>query len=127
MHQFPVHGDCFHVAVREFEYRAAGGFIHAAALHSDKAVFHYVNSADSVLAADFIERAQNVGGFHCFAVYCNAIAFFKSEFEIHGLVGRVLRGDCCLEHVFIFGDGRVKPRVFENAGFVGNMEHISVH
>ena len=47
---------------------AAGGFIDAAALHADVAVFHQIDPADAVAAADFIELGQQFGRRETFAV-----------------------------------------------------------
>ena len=39
---------------------AAGGFVYAAALHADQAVFHNVYQADAVGAAQFVELLRMI-------------------------------------------------------------------
>ena len=70
---------------------AAGCFVHAAALHSDEAVFDQIEPADAVLATQFVECGQQNGGAHRFAVQSDAVALFEIDRDVFGRVGRVFR------------------------------------
>ena len=52
MHDLAVHRDGFHRAVRMVENRSPGGLIDAAGLHADVSVFHDVDLADAMFAAE---------------------------------------------------------------------------
>ncbi len=51
----PVEAEGLEGLVCLVEDAAAGGFIHAPALHSDQPVFHHVREADAVLSAEPVQ------------------------------------------------------------------------
>ena len=65
---FAVEADAFKVLMGHVQHGAAGGFIHAAALHAHEAVFHHVEAADAVLARDLVQGHDHLAGGEAFAV-----------------------------------------------------------
>jgi len=60
--------------------RAAGRFIHAAALHADEAVLHHVHAAHAVLAAELVQRLHHLQSASMrLAVHGHAVAVFKDS------------------------------------------------
>ena len=113
--------------MRLHEDRATGGFIDAARLHADKPVLDEIHPADAVLAAEFVERLQHAARGEFFAVHRDAVAFHEIEFHVFRFVRRVFRRDGEFEHRLVLRRGRIEPRIFQNAGLVGNMEEIAIH
>ena len=68
---------------------SAGGLIDAAALHADQPVFHDVNDADAVGAAQLIELEDDVLGGHLLAVQGHRNTLFKVDGHVGGLIGSV--------------------------------------
>ena len=79
--------------MRFVENRAAGGLVDAAAFDADETVFHNVQQADAVRAADFVEGEDDVLRAHLLAVEGDGNALFKPDGDIGGLVRRKLRAD----------------------------------
>ena len=48
------------LAMGKVEDGAAGGLVNAAGFHADKAVFDEIDTADAVLAAEFVEHAHDL-------------------------------------------------------------------
>ena len=59
MHDFAIHRERFHLAMREVKDGAARRLVNAAPLHSDKTVLHHVDAADAVLAANLVQRLHD--------------------------------------------------------------------
>ncbi len=58
---------------------AAGGLVHAAALHADEAVLDQVEPADAVLPAEIVERREQGRRAHRLAVERDAVAAARSR------------------------------------------------
>ena len=87
-----VEGEGFELAVGVHDEGAAGGFVAAAGLHADEAVFDEVDAADAVLGSDFVELfEEGEGGFGGLAVDGDGGAGFKADGHFAGLVGGLLR------------------------------------
>ena len=128
VHDFAVHREGFHLTVSEVEDRAAGGFVNAAAFHADEAVLDHVHAADAVFAADFVEGVHHGERAEFFAIHGGAEAAFKLELDILGKVGSVFGQDGERGEILaVFEIASVIPRVFKDAGFVGDVEEIAIH
>ena len=102
---------------------AAGGFVAAARLHADVAVLHQVETADAVLAAEFIQFGQDLCGRKFRAIERHDIAVGEFEIKVFGLVRCIFRRYRPAPHaLFGFGGG-----VFQMAAFVGNVQQVGVH
>ena len=102
---------------------AAGGFIAAAALHADIAVFHFVQAANAVATAHLVQVRQHLGRAHLLAVDGHDIAFGVAQLNDLGLARRLFRADSQAPHVF-FGS---EVRVFKNAAFIADVQQIGIH
>ena len=127
VHDLPVHRKAFHLPVRVVQNRAAGRLIHAPRFHAHVAVLHHVHPPDAVLAAELVERLHHAERQKFFAVHRDAIALHEIEQDEFRFVRRVFgengeRG----ERAAKFRVAGVHPRVFENAGLVGNVQKIPV-
>jgi hypothetical protein len=120
---FPVEADRLDGTVGAQHDRAARSFVAAARLHADIAVLDQIETADAVLATQFVELGQNLGRAHAGAVQGDDIAFLVGQFQILGLVGRGFRRHRPPPHrLFGLGIG-----VFQMAAFVGNVQQVGVH
>ena len=59
VHDFAVHRERFHLAMREMQNRAAGRLIHAARFHADETVLDHVHAPDAMFAAELVQRAHH--------------------------------------------------------------------
>ena len=75
-----------------------------------------------MLAAELVERAQDVGGRHLLAVDRDAVAGLEIELDVLRLVRRLFRRDAEQEHV----RGRLDPRVLQDAALEADVEQIAV-
>ncbi len=124
---FVVEGVAFEGEVFEggdggVEDGAAGGFVGAAGLHADEAVFDEVGLADGVAAADFVEVGDEVVAFHFVAVEGDGDAGFEFDFDIIGSVGGFGDGDAHDPEVVLGLVGGV----FEVGAFVGDVPEVAV-
>ena len=127
MQYFAVERERFDLTMRLHEDRAAGRLVHAARFHTDETILNEIDAADAMFAAEFVERLQHAAGREFLAVHRDAIALHEVKFDVFGLVRRILGRDGKLKHALV-GVGRgVKPRVFQNAGLVGNVEQVAIH
>ena len=101
---------------------AAGGFVHAAALHADEAVFDQVKAADAVLAAQLVESGQQRGGAHRLAIERNAVALLEIDRDIFGRVGRFFRVIGARIDVI----GRLFPWVLEHFPFRRGVQQVGI-
>jgi hypothetical protein len=76
---------------------AARRLVHAAALHAHQPVFHDVQQADAVFAAQLVELVDYLLGAHLLAVHGRGHALFKLQLHICGLVRSVQRRDAHLQ------------------------------
>lgn len=98
-----IQANAFQNFMRGIEYRAARRFVHAAALHADKAVFHHVADADAVRAADLVEFFDDLYGRKFLSVYLDGNALFKSNGHIGRLIGRLLGRYAEFQNFVVFG------------------------
>lgn len=147
---FAVHGDGFDVAVSSQQDGAAGGFVDAAALHADEAVFDDVDTADAVEATEVVEDEhdaqrvkQGVAVFftgdvllgsnfgndvgQTFGLQSDDVSLFKEALEVLGGIGSVFGGIGENVHGTVFFLGGVIPGVFQDAGFVGDVKQVAIH
>ena len=122
MHDLAVHGDRFHSPVGFFEDGTAGGFIDAAAFHADVAVFHQVDAANAVLAAQLIELGHEVGRRQMFAVHRHGITFFKLNLYKLRLIRGIFRPYA--KHVHFLRC--LGPGVLQNIPFKRDVEQVAV-
>ena len=95
------------------EDRSAGSLIDSAGLHADDAVLDDIDDADSVRAAEFVERADDIGDFHFLAVDGGRHTLFECEREVGRFIRRCLRGHAEHQHMLII---RCQGRIFKNPG-----------
>src|SRR3546814_19015074 len=67
MRRAAIEGDALDAAMRAGIDFAARRFVHAARLHADEAVLDEVAAADSMLAAEVVERREQRSGPHSLA------------------------------------------------------------
>ena len=127
MHDFPVHGEAFHLPVRKMQDGAAGRFIHAPRFHAHVPVLHHVHPAYAVFAADLVQRFHHAERGKFFAVHRHAIAFHEIQHDEFRLVRRVFgeHGQRGERAAILFVAG-IHPRVFEDARLVGNVQQVPV-
>src|SRR3954469_19464982 len=77
MHDLAIHGQRFHLPMREMENGAARRFVNAAAFHPDETIFDNINPADAVLPAERVQRLHDREWPERFTIYRNAIPVLK--------------------------------------------------
>ncbi len=102
---------------------AAGGFVAATSLHAHVAVFHDVDTADTVVAAHLVQIGQYLRRGHVLAVDGNDIALTVGQFDVGRGVGGVFRGNAPAPHVFFV----LGPGVFQYAAFIRDVQQVGVH
>ena len=107
----------------DVQHGAAGGFVHAAALHAHEAVFHHVEAADAVPARNLVQGHDHFTGSEAFAVEGDGVALFKADGDVFRFVGSLFHRH---GHDVAVGAGFF-PRVFEFAAFKGAVQHVAVH
>ena len=115
----------FELLVREVEDRAARGLIDAVVLHADEPVFHDVEDADAVFAAELVELADDVGDLHLLAVDRHGAASLKADGDCRGRIGRLIGGDAHLEEQGLI-EIRLVGRVFEVETLVTQVPEVLV-
>ena len=66
----PIQAKGFQQFMGRVKNGAAGRFVYASGLHTHQPVLHHVHKADTVGAADLIERGDDVQRLHFFAEMC---------------------------------------------------------
>ena len=122
MDHLAIQRDRFHRAVRLFQNGAAGGFIHAAALHAHETIFQQVDPANAMFAAQLVEFGQKGRRRQAFAVDGHRIALFERNFQIFRFVGSLFRADRQHKHLLL----RFGPGIFQNSPFERNMQQVAV-
>ena len=105
------------------EDRAGRCFVYAAALHTDKTVFHDVDSADCMLGAEFVQLAHDVRRGKFFTVDLDRNTFDKLNDHIFCFISSLrerLGHDVDLFRTF-------GPGIFQNTAFKGDMQQVAVH
>ena len=87
-----VHGDHFQLGMGKVEDGAAGGLVYAPILHAHQTVFHDVDDADAVGAAQSVELFDDLAGLHLLAVNGYGGAGLKVDGDIGGGVGSLIGG-----------------------------------
>ena len=102
VHHFAVHGQRFHLAMREMQDRAARRFVNAAAFHSNESILDDVDPADPVFAAEFVQRLHDAERRKFFAVHFHTISGFECKIDMFRFIRRVFRRDAELVHAAHF-------------------------
>ena len=76
---------------------AAGGLVHAAALHAHQTVLHDVQQTNAVCAAQLIQVLHQLHSAHLLAVHGGGDALFKVDGHIGGHIGCLLGADTQLQ------------------------------
>ena len=124
---FIVQGVAFDAEVLEggqggVEDGAAGGFVGAAGLHADEAVFDEVGLSDAVFAAEGVELGDEVVAAEFFAIEGEGDALFEADVDEVGLVGGFGDGDGHDPEVVLGLVGGI----FEVGAFVGDVPEVAV-
>ena len=122
-HCSPVEDELLELLVSLHEDRAARCLIDAAGLHADNTVLNDVNDADAVLAAELVQRADDISDLHLLAVDGCRDTLFECHCDLGLLVRSFLRGDGEDEHVLII---RSQGRIFELETFVADVPQVAV-
>ena len=125
MHGQLVQADGLEGFVRLVEDGSTWGFINAAALHADQPVFHDINQADAVLAAEVVELQDNILCGHLFPVNRNGNALLEFQGHIGRNIGRIDRGDTHFQETGLFIQ-RLVAGVFQVQAFVAEMPEVLV-
>ena len=102
---------------------AARGFIAATAFHAHVAVFHFVQAANAVLAANGVQVRQHFGRAHAHTVDGHHITMLVGEFDDLRFVRCFFRADRQAPHAVF---GRV-IWVFQNATFIADVQQVGIH
>src|SRR6267378_4873786 len=150
MHDFPIHGQRLDLSMCEKQNCTPRSLIHSPALHSDKAIFHHVNSTNSIPSSKEVEhlhypkrrkpdstlsglnqisgKSQLIQvGLQIRVTECPANTTFKFQFQIFRHIGRIFRRYTQRIHVSHLRGTRVNPGVLENAAFITDVEKIAIH
>ena len=150
MHDFPIHGQRLDLSMREKQNRSARSLIHSPTLHSDKAIFHHVNSPNAIPSPKKIKhlhypkrrkpdsalsvlnqipgKSQLIQvGLQIRVTECPANTTFKFQFQIFRRIGRVFRRYTQRIHVSHLRGTRINPGILENAAFITDVEKIAIH
>ncbi len=101
---------------------AARRFVDPARLHADETVFHQVEAADAVAAAELVEFREQRRGRELLAVNCDRVAALEIHRDVFGRVGRVFGADGALVDDLVGLDGRV----FEHFAFRRRVQEVRV-
>ena len=82
-----VEDELLELLVSLHEDGPAGSLIDAAGLHADDTVFHDIDDADAVLAAQLVELADDIGDLHSLAVESLRYAGLKGQGDVSDLIG----------------------------------------
>ena len=118
-----VEAEHFQLFVRKVQDGSAGRFVHAAALHTDEAVFHDVDDPHAVLAADLVEFVHQLHRTRLFAVQRDRNALFKSDRDIGGFVGRLFGRHAHFQDLVVFG---LVCGIFQIQPFVRKMPQVFI-
>ncbi len=99
MHHLPVHGDRFDGPMGNVKNRPPGRLIDPSRLHPHIAVLHHIDTANSILASQFIQSGQQVRRREGLAIDPLWNPVFKIDFNdgrtIRRLFRRRRRGETC--------------------------------
>ena len=109
--------------MRRDQDRAARRLVHTARFHADETVLHQIEAADTVGAAQFVQRGEQRSGRQRLAVNRNRIAAFETDLHHRRLVGRILRIDGAL----IDDAFRLHRRIFQNLSFRRGVQKVRIH
>ena len=109
----------------EIEDRAAGRLVNAAVLHADKAVFHDVDDADAVGAADGVQALDDLAGLHLLAVERHGCAGLKVDGHIAGGIRGLEGGNAHLQEAGLVVVGLV-GRILQVEALVAQMPEVLV-
>ena len=123
MGDFAIECDGFDRAMCAQQDGPARRFVTATRLHADIAVLDEIEPANAVRAADFVQGFEQRRRRQALAVERDRIALFEFDVEHRRPVGRRLRRHAPAPH----GVFRRRPRIFEHAAFIGNMQQVRVH
>ena len=118
-----VERDLLERLVRRVKDCAAGRLVHAAAFHSDKAVFNHIDDTDAVFAAQVVELFDNLRRGHLLAVHRDRHALFKADRDIRRRVGGLLRRNAHLQDLVVI---RLVGGVLQIKPFVGQVPQVFV-
>ena len=76
---------------------AAGGLVHAAALHAHQTVLHDVQQTNAVCAAQLVQVLHQFHSAHLLAVHSSGNTLFKVDGHIGGNIGCLLGADAQLQ------------------------------
>src|SRR5690606_20235131 len=88
---FAIQGDRLDGTVSPEHDGAAGRFVAATRLHAAIAVFHDIQTADTVGAADLVQPGQNGGRAHLDAVDGDDVALAVGQFDVGRNIGSLFR------------------------------------
>ena len=107
-----------------FEHHGAGGcFVTAAGLHAHVAVLDQIEPADAVVAGHLVQVEHHLRRAHRHAIDAHDVTATVTEFDVGGLVGRLLGRHGPAPHVL----ARLPVGVFEAAALVGDVKEVGVH
>ena len=120
-----VEGEHFQLLVGKVENRAARGLIDAVVLHADEPVFHNIENADAVLAAQLVELRDDLRNLHLFSVDRNGHARLKVDGNLGRNVGRLIGRDAHFQELRLV-EIRLVCRVFEVETLVAQVPEVLV-
>ena len=64
-----------------YTHLSAGSLINAAGFHADNTILYDIDDADSVLCAQLVQSADDVGNLHLYTVYALPVSYTHLEWE----------------------------------------------
>ena len=80
-----------------------------------------------MLTGQFVKVLHDLSRIHGYAIYSHTVAALEIEFNIFSVVWCIFGRGRQLIHTLIVIRCRVKPRVFEDACFIRDMEKVAIH
>ncbi len=120
-----VKADGFKNLVSVIQNRSAGGFVNSARFHTYKTVFNNVEQTDTVLAAELVQRLDELHTVHSLAVECGRNTLLKMNGDVCGFVGSLLGRNAQLQKAGLVILGFVRG-IFKVESLVRKMPEVHI-
>ncbi len=120
--RFPIQTQHFQRLMGRRQDRSAGRLIDPAGLHPNQAILHQIRHADTMHAADSIERLNQLDAVGLLAVQFHRDTLLKADFDILSLVWGLRDGPAQNQHLIL----RLIGRVFQVRTLVADMPEVPV-
>ena len=105
--------------------RTGGSLVYAAALHTYQTVFNDIQNADTVCAANAVQRLNQSYGIHFYAIHSGGNTLFEMNGNVSGRIGGLLGSNTQFQEAFLQIVGLV-GRALQIQTFVAQMPKILI-